>query len=90
MVVTCVFKGELRDELLSYWHTLIKCPLYVTDKAEMEASNASRMQISENQRILSELDSASALHLTEKEIKKQVRQCMSYVIDSADHFVCSC
>jgi hypothetical protein len=71
-------QGELRDELLSYWHTLIRCPLYVTDKAETEANNASRMQISDNQRILSELDSASALHLTEKEIKKQLlKDCVA-------------
>lgn len=36
------------------------------------------MQISDSQRILSELDSASALHLTEKEIKKHLlKDCVA-------------
>lgn len=36
------------------------------------------MQISENQKILSEIDSASALHLNDKEIKKQLlKDCVA-------------
>lgn len=62
---------------MGYWYTLTHTPLYVTDRAEQEANNANRIQISDNQRILSEIDSASALHLNEKEIKKQVSTVLS-------------
>lgn len=64
--------------MLSYWYTLTHSPLYVTDRAEQEANNANRMQISDNQKILSEIDSASALHLNDKEIKKQLlKDCVA-------------
>lgn len=60
-------------ELLGYWYTLTHSPLFVTDAAAEEANSGdNRSALSENQRVLSELDSAAALHLTQKDIKKQV------------------
>ena len=71
-------QGHLRDELLNYWMTLTHQPLYTTDQAEQDANNASRVQLTENMKILSELDSAAALHLNAKDIKKQLlKDCVA-------------
>jgi hypothetical protein len=58
---------------------LTHTPLYVSDKAAEEGSssfgdreNYSHSSFSENQRILSQMDTAVALHLTPKDIRKQV------------------
>ena len=71
-------QGHLRDELLNYWMLLTHAPLYTTDQAEQDASSANRVQLNDNMRILSEIDSATALHLTPKEIKKQLlKDCVA-------------
>jgi hypothetical protein len=59
--------------LLGYWYTLTHTPLYVSDKAEEEGISGDNLSaLSENQRILSQMDTALALHLTPKDIRKQV------------------
>jgi hypothetical protein len=69
-VVFCLLLQEgLREELLFYWKTLTSEPLYVTDAAANEALQTSKITLSENARIISELDTADAMHLTEKEMK---------------------
>lgn len=71
-------QGHLRDELLNYWMLLTHAPLYTTDQAEQDANNANRVQLNDNMRILSELDSATALHLNAKDIKKQLlKDCVA-------------
>lgn len=71
-------QGHLRNELLSYWMLLTHAPLYTTDQAEHDANNANRVQLNENMRILSEIDSAAALHLNAKDIKKQLlKDCVA-------------
>ena len=61
----------LREELLFYWKMLGSDPLYVSDKAEQDAKaqQLSKFAVSENAQILSEMDSADVLHLSEREMK---------------------
>lgn len=76
--------GHLREELLLYWFTLTKGPLYVSDKAEMEANSANRQQITEHMKILSLLDSAGELNLSEKEVRKQLLKHQVATFDIVD------
>lgn len=58
---------------MGYWYTLTHTPLYVSDKAEEEGTSGNNFSsLTENQRILSQMDTAAALHLTPKDIRKQV------------------
>ena len=67
-----MYVGGLKDELLSYWYKLSQGPLFISDKSEQEAVSLQghRDQLNDNANILSLIDSANVLNLTEKAVRK--------------------
>jgi hypothetical protein len=78
-------QSSMRIELIRYWNLLTFGPLYVSDQAEQDDIIA-RQHKTENQFIISELDTSKALNLNEKEAKKQKLKGKVACFDVVDEF----
>ena len=97
-----MYGSDLKDELMAYWITLTEGPLFVTAEAQKLAANIEQARASnqnnrgpppllhgdqvESVRVLSELDSAAALGLSEKEARKQLLKDKIAPFDVVEEF----
>ena len=89
--------SDLRDEFMSYWVQLTEGPMYVSDELHKTAAMTQQKQVEEVLRgdrgrdpelakILIQLDTASALNLTEKNAKKLLIQNQVHTFDVIEEF----
>lgn len=85
----------LKSEFMSYWLTLTEGPLFTTDAAAKAYIGAGKQQLvkgnssidnPEQTRILSEIDTAAALGLTEKESRKMLLKNQVAPFDIVEEF----
>jgi len=76
---------QMKLELASYWKLLVDGPLYFTDQAE-NAVKVATAEMTENQVILSHLDTAHALGLIEAKAKRDRLQDQSATFDVVDAY----
>ena len=84
-----MYTGGLRNELLGYWLTLSMGPLYLSDPAHRMYVQSSRYQMTEGQRLLSDLDTAASIGLTEKEARKLLMKNQMTPYDLVQEFCVS-
>lgn len=81
-----MYSGGLRDELLGYWLDLSIGPLFVSDSSYRAYITSARYQLPEQQRLLSDLDNAYSMGLTEKEAKKLLKKNQLTPFDVVQEF----
>ena len=84
-----MFSGGLRDELLGYWLILNVGPLFISDAAYKVYTTSARANMNESMQLLSDLDTANAIGLTEKEAKKLLMKNQMTPYDIVQEFCIS-
>jgi hypothetical protein len=79
-----MFGGEMRDEYMNYWVLLTEGPLYTSDSAMRRGQD--KNNLTENKKILADLDTAAALGLTDKEMRKAILKSRISCFDVVEEF----